>query len=348
MRDHWYADYYERDWLWIRGLGKFLFDNRDIHSEYFCYLVADRYGCSHEAGSNILQAYTSASEIPTLWACQFYYPNCTDKPQFGATLLYGVWSGDGHPGAPGMLLWDGQYSQVDPTWIKPQTQLVARGDFVDIVDYVSGNTKAKINPDQFTDILENNAKILLESINRAATSVTRRLDEFNELLLNMQAYHYMGLHLAEKTRALLHMLRFLRHGNLKDYESGREHLINSLAHFMKQREISQRIYPNPDVDLILQATVPAVRHDWDSLIPVMRDEIDNYDKYLIMVVMHLAADRRNTEGTTIALRDFFRRVTDGTVHVWRPWLSKDGKGYWNSDMSSSERVALAPEAFEVS
>ena len=55
---------------------------------------------------------------------------------------------------------------------------------------------------------------------------------------------------------------------------------------------------------------------------------DNYDKYLVKMAMHLAADRENTAGPTFALRDFYRRVTEGTVEAWRPSVPEDPNDYW--------------------
>ena len=336
MREAFYPDYYERDWLWIRGLGKFLWDSSNVHEEFFSDLVKDRYGCSADGAAAILQAYEKASRIPTLFECQFFYGTCSNKYQFGVPLMSGIWSGI-HLGAPGMLVVNGRDNHRVPLeWVRPYNKAVGRKMIVDIVSYVKDNKQAEITPDKLAEILEADAKACLESINKmfewtsgwAVPLVTRRQDEFQELYLNMQAYHYMGLHFSEKLKALLDMLRFIRNGDETLYSSGKAHLEKSLEYFLEQREVSKKVYPNPDEDLLIMSPGRILRHDWDSILPILRDEIENYDKYLVKVAMNLAADRENTRGPTFALRNYYRRATEGTVEVWRPWVPEDPNDYW--------------------
>ena len=331
MRGIWYPDYYERDWLWISGLGKFLWDNSGMHTEYFNDLVKERYGCSKDSAEAILNAYGKSGEIPVLFASQFFYFVCTLRYQFGAPLEYGIWPGDLHLAVPGMLLADSPRNDWGgyALWTKPHPELIKRKKLVDIVEYVKGDDQAEITPDHLSKILEEDAIACLENIKKAASEITRRETEFEELSLNMQAYHYMGLHFSEKTKGLLSMLRYLRTGDNTLYDAGKAHLKESLEYFLKQRTVSQKVYPNPDKDLIFQVAVPSIRHDWDSILPILKDEIENYDKYLVRCAMHLAADRKNSVGPG-TLRDLFRRVTPGTVNIWHPWWGPSPDEYWNN------------------
>jgi len=327
MREAFYPDYYERDWLWIRGLGKFLWDSSNLHAEYFNDLVKDRYGCSAEDAVAILQAYEKASQIPTLCKTQFFYGVCSGKYQFGAPLMNGIWNGI-HLGAPGMLSVDGRDNHRVPLeWVKTYNKAVGIGMMVDIVSYVKDNKEAEITPDKLVEILADAAEACLENINKVS-SISRRKGEFEELKLNIQAYHFMGMHFSEKIKALLDMLRFIRNGDETLYSSGKAHLEKSLEYFLEQREVSKKVYPNPDEDLLIMSPGRILRHDWDSILPILRDEINNYDKYLVKIAMHLAADRENTRGPTFAWRDYYRRVTEGTVEVWQPWMPEDPNDYW--------------------
>ena len=345
MRAIWYPDYHERDWLFIKGLGKFLWDSSDAHVQYFNNSVKDRYGCSEEDADAILRAYEEASQIPILWASQFNYGVCSVKAQFGATLINGIWGGDIHIGAPGMLLFDGINTKklpgYTPEWIKPAPWTIERGKMVDIVEYVKGDTKAEITPDKLADMLANHAKLCFENINKVS-EVTLRKSEFEELKLNLYAYNYMGLHMSEKIKALLDMLRFLRGGDLGKYNSGKAHLKKSFDYFLEQRAVSQKVYPNPDLDLLLPSPGWSVRHEWDSVLPILRDEIDNYDNYLVMLAMHLAADRKNMPYPGGALTDFYRRVSGVSIDVYRPWLPDDPKDYWLTDPPKSDATPWNP------
>jgi hypothetical protein len=336
MRGEWYPDAYERDWLWLHGLGRFLWDGGNLRTHYFTDLVKDRYGCSAEAAQAILAAYEKASEIPVLFISQFYYGNCTARCQFGATLEYGIWPGDLHMIAPGMLMADSPVAGSYPRfWIKPEPELAERGKFVDIVEYVKNNATAEITPDRLAEILEANANECLAAINKAAPEVTRRQEEFNDLQLNMQAYHYMGLHLSEKTRAVLDMMRFLKNGDNSLYVSGKARLQKSLDYFMEQRAVSRKIYPDPNHDnLIFQVAVPSIPIDWDNIVPIMQDEIANYDQYLVRTALQLVADRNRTHavmpGPTPAQWDLFLRVAPKRVRVWHTWWGDDPEKYWNN------------------
>jgi len=336
MRGEFYPDCHERDWLWLHGLGRFLWDGVNLQEDYFTNLVQDRYGCSAEAAQAIMAAYEKASEIPVLFVSQFYYGNCTARCQFGATLEYGIWPGDLHVTAPGMLMVDSPVAGGNLRfWVKPQPHLAARKKLVDIVEYVKNDATAETTPDRLAEILEADAKECLAAINKAAPEITRRREEFQELQLNMQAYHYMGLHLSEKTRALLDMLRFLKNGDNKLYVSGKARLQKSLDYFMEQRAVSRKIYPDPNHDnLIFQVAVPAIPIDWDNIIPVMQDEIANYDQYLVRMTLHMVADRNRTvflmPGPTIAEADLFLRVAPLHVKVWHTWWGEHPEDYWNN------------------
>jgi len=72
-----------------------------------------------------------------------------------------------------------------------------------------------------------------------------------------------------------------------------------------------------------------VRHDWDSILPILHDEIEQYDKYLIQLAIQMAADR-DTSYPSMALRDFYRRMAGDIVEVWRPWLPENEAEYWRN------------------
>ena len=330
MRGEWYPDYYERDWLWIRGLGEFLWNGSDLHVEYFKDLVKDRYECDGDAAEAILNAYTKSSEIPVIFASQFCYFTCTLRYQFGAPIEYGIWPGDLHLAVPGMLLADSPYNDLGALWIKPHPDLTVRKKLVDIVEYVQSNQDAEITPDRLAQMLEVDANACLQSITVVVPDIKQRKGEFDELLLNMQAYHYMGLHFSEKIKAVLSMLRYLKTGDKKLYDAGKQHLEKSLEYFLEQRAISQKVYPDPDRNCIFQVAVPSIPIDWDSIVPLLKDEIANYDKYLVRCSVHLIADRKNTAGPG-SLRDLYRRITPGTVNIWHTWWGKDPNTYWNND-----------------
>ena len=345
MRGEFYPDFYERDWLLLQGLGKFLWDSADLHKDYFTDLVKDHYGCSAESAQAILTAYEKASQIPTLFASQFHFGCCTSRFQFGAPLEYGVWPGDLHPFIPGMLMADSPMTWAPRYWIKPHPELLAEKKLVDIVEYVRDNGKAETTPDRLAEILEADANDCLAAIDKAAADVTRRQEEFKELQLNMQAYHYMGLHLAEKTRALLDMLRFFTNGDQSLYDSGKARLQKSLDYFMEQRAVSLKIYPDPDhTNLIFQVAVPAIPINWDDILPIMQDEIANYDQYLVRLTMQMATDR-NTMGAGLpgpspAEVELFLRVVPRKVTVWHTWWGEHPEDYWNSAEGRKKNAVL--------
>lgn len=138
------------------------------------------------------------------------------------------------------------------------------------------------------------------------------------------------------------MLRFVRNGNIENYNSGKAHLKKSLEYFLEQRAVSQKIYPNPNLDLLLPSPGWSVRHEWDSVLPILHDEIDNYDGYLVMVSMHLAADRNKMQYPGLALTEFYRKVSGVKINVYRPWLPKDANDYWLTNPPKSDAKPWNP------
>jgi len=344
MRDVYFPDAYKRDWFFISGMGRFLWDGSEAQESYFRDLVMQRYGCSKQAAQAFIQAYEKAGDIPALFSTQFFYANCSNKFQFGVPLISGIWCGDLHAWAPGMVLNDGRDNNYQVYWVKPFGLVKFPDKLVDPVSYIKDNPSTETSPDWVADTLEADAKACLENINIAADSVKKRNKEFAEQRENIEAYHYMGMHMSEKIRALLDMLRFLRKGDQNHYDSGKQHLQKSLDYYLKQRQISKKIYGDADTNMHLPAPGCYVRHDWDSILPILHDEIEQYDKYLIQLAMHLAADR-NTSGPSMALRDFYRRMAGDVVEVWRPWLPENKAEYWRNKSPKLNHIPVSPHDY---
>ena len=266
IRGYYYPDYYERDWLYIKGIGRFAWDSSNDHYDYWVSLLRHHYGCSAEAAQSILKAYTAAADIPTLFTSQFFYSTTMYTPQFGAML--DVW----------ML-----YSAREAV-----PQLRGSGHRISIFSYFDRAEAGTIPPHciappQMAGLLRENAEITKRQIDAASSAITRNREKFEVLRLNMLAWHYSGLHFAEKIEALMDMIQYARKDDSRFYRSGWRHLQTALDNYLKQMEVAEVLFPDTYRDLVLSGDCVTVPHPLDCTVPAQKEELEHYDKYVEMV-----------------------------------------------------------------
>jgi hypothetical protein len=147
------------------------------------------------------------------------------------------------------------HETLDPTFLSIP-------DYVDQV--VDGDTmpKKKVTPIELADASERDANEAIEVL----TSVRSRISPFSGALecevLDLEAWSYLGLYLAEKLRAGVALETYRRTGVVESKDRAIEHLQNALHHWDRVVEATEEHYrPTPHV--FTQMYEWAKRHEHD-------------------------------------------------------------------------------------
>ncbi len=218
----------ERDWIWYKAWNRYAWKaNRDSMDEvnYWSNLLATRYGCSNQQGTDILEAYNQSGEIAPKLLRRF---GITDGNRQTLTL--------------GMLmtqlinpyrygLFDLLYDAESPVGEK-------------LIEYAEKEWKQEPHigetPVQIIHEVRAHAKQAVAAINKVRP--TSNTEEFERLKNDMLCYEALANHYASKAEAALLILRYKYSNEVKDLEKALPYLERSIASYKQLVELTKGTY----------------------------------------------------------------------------------------------------------
>jgi hypothetical protein len=220
----------ERDWIWYATWGRYAWNskrNRKDEIQYWSNLLAAKFGCSKQAGKNILEAYEQSGEIAPKLLRRF---GITDGNRQTLTL--------------GMLM----TQLINPFRYGLFTLLYEsespEGEM--LIEYAEKDWKGEKHvgetPVQIINEVQEHGKKAVEAIERAATLVTKNKDEFNRLKNDMYCYRALAYHYAQKAEAALYVLRYKYSNNVADLEKALPYLEQSVETYKQLADLTNGTY----------------------------------------------------------------------------------------------------------
>ena len=261
----------DRDWIWYKEWARYAWNcHRDRAAEikYWAALLAEKYGCTLQCGTNILNAYEQSGEI---------------SPKI--LRRFGITDGNRQTMTLGMLMNQlvdpEKYGAIDLLYNSEAPE----GET--ITEYAAkewshqphtGETPVNVA----NEIIEEGKKAQGE-ISKAQQGVTRDKDEFNRLRNDMDCYNAMANSYAYKVKAALLVLRYKYSSNITDLENALPELQASLDEYKKLVELTKDSYLYANSMQTKQRKIPVGGNDgknktWAELLPVYQRELDNFKK----------------------------------------------------------------------
>ena len=220
----------ERDWIWYRAWSRYSWKserNRQEEIDYWSNLLSSKFGCTKEAGKNILEAYEQSGEIAPKLLRRF---GITDGNRQTMTL--------------GMLM----TQLINPFRYGLFTLLYESesplGEM--LIEYAEKDWKGEKHigetPPQIIYEVKDHGKQAVAAIEKASASVTKNRDEFNRLKNDMYSYRALADHYAQKAEAALHVLRYKYSDNTKDLETALPILQQSVDSYKKLVALTRGTY----------------------------------------------------------------------------------------------------------
>lgn len=213
---------FQRQWLFYELWGRLLYDP-STPDAVFQADFRRRYG---DQGQRLLEAFSLASNTQMRLAS--LYDSSWDFTLYGEGFM--ALQGE-----------ETHYIGVDALIRQPTLD----PDYVSVADFVKTRrgggtfTADKVTPDKLAAVLEHD--------NLAALALVRRIDPRGDVALryevaDVQAWAYLGLHLAEKLRGAIALENFRAGGAAGDRQHAIEHLRKALGHWDQLIAVTRPIY----------------------------------------------------------------------------------------------------------
>ena len=220
----------ERDWIWYKAWSRYAWKaGRDRTDEigYWSGLLASKYGCSTEAGKEILNAYEQSGEVAPKLLRRF---GITDGNRQTLTLgmlmtqlinpfRYGLFT----------LLYDGE---------SPEGEM--------LIQYAEKEWKGEKHvgetPVQIIREVRTESNEAVAAIESATKQVTANKDEFERLKNDMYCYQALADHFAYKCEAALLVLRYKYSNDVADLEKALPLLEKSVGSYQRLVDLTRGTY----------------------------------------------------------------------------------------------------------
>lgn len=268
-----------RDWIWYAEWARYAWNcdrNRENEEQYWAEKIAVKYGCSIEAGKDILCAYEQSGEIAPKLLRRY---GITDGNR--QTLTLGMFMSELiHPTKYGLftLLYDSE---------SPPGEMIteyAKKDWLHQPH--EGET-----PVQIAREVVQHGQRAVRAIDNAASSVNKNTDEFNRLKDDMYCYDLLAGFYSEKVKAALDVLRYKYSSNVSDLDSALPHLEKSVNLYQQLAGRTKNTYFYANSMQTNQRKIPITgaggkNKTWSELLPLYQHELDNFKKNIAALKAH--------------------------------------------------------------
>jgi hypothetical protein len=220
----------ERDWIWYKSWSRYAWKsnrNRNDEIDYWSSMLAAKYGCSKEAGKNILEAYEHSGEIA---------PKILRR--------FGITDGNRQTMTLGMLM----TQLINPFRFGLFTLMYESESPIGemLIEYAEKDWKGEKHigetPLQIINEITTHGKKAVDAIEKAAATVTKNKDEFDRLENDMFCYQALADYYAQKASAALHILRYKYSDSIKDLEKALPLLEQSVGSYKKLVTLTSGTY----------------------------------------------------------------------------------------------------------
>ncbi|MDX1938235.1 MAG: hypothetical protein SFU21_14030, partial [Flavihumibacter sp.] len=295
----------ERDWIWYKAWSRYAWKaKRDKNEEikYWSKLLANKFGVSESDGRKILTAYEESGEIAPKLLRRF---GITDGNRQTLTLgmlmtqlinpyRYGLFT----------LLYDAE---------APEGEM--------LLDYADKEWKGVKHvgetPMHVAYEVEKNSINAIEAIDAVLGKVKKNTNEFLRLRNDVVAYYCLANHFRLKTSAALSVLKYKYSNDLKDLDSAKVLLAESVKAYERLTIITEQSYLYANSMQTSQRKIPMRGVDgtykhWKEMLPVFEKELSTF--------RHKIDSLKNEEGAVAAATAPF---TDAAVQTNAAFIRPD-------------------------
>ncbi|NOU96849.1 hypothetical protein GC093_27035 [Paenibacillus sp. LMG 31456] len=267
----------DRDWIWFASWFRYAWNpDRDPQAErqYWIRVLGQKYG-SLEAGEAILDAYDASGECAPKLLRRFGITEGNRQTMSLGMTMSQLTNPDRH--MPWADLWESQAPQGER-----------------LEDYVTrelaGETHIGETPPEIIADAVRHAKDAVRAIERAQSSVTCNMDEFQRLVSDMYALQHMVEVYVQKVQAAMLILTY-KHTVKGEFFKGLDlleqaavHLENGLESYRELTHITEKTYLFANSMQTPQRKVP-VRNGlefghWKQCLPIYETELDQFKLHL--------------------------------------------------------------------
>lgn len=273
----------DRDWIWYAQWARYAWNcDRDRNKEviYWAERLAGKYGCSAEAGKEILHAYEQSGEIAPKLLRRY---GITDGNR--QTLTLGMFMSELiHPTKYGLFTL--LYNSESP--LGEMITEYAKKDWLH--EPHIGET-----PMQIAQEVVDNGESAVKSIDSASAFVKEDADEFNRLKNDVYCYNLLANFYSQKVRAALLVLRYKYSNDIHDLELALPYLQKSVKYFTQLAERTKDTYLYANSMQTSQRKIPITGVDgknktWTELLLYYQKELSNFEKNIFSLRTHKNAN----------------------------------------------------------
>lgn len=269
----------DRDWIWYAEWSRYAWNcdrNRKAEINYWAKRLSEKYGCSLDAGKNILIAYEQSGEIAPKLLRRY---GITDGNR--QTLTLGMFMSELiHPTKYGLftLLYDSE-SPVGEMLTQYAKKEWYHQPHI-------GETPTMIAK----EVVEN-GRNAVNAINAAAQFVHKDNAEFNRLKNDMYCYNMLANFYSQKAKAALCVLRYKYSNKLSDLEDALPYLDSSVQYFSQLAQLTKNTYLYANSMQTSQRKIPITGKDgknktWVELLPYYQKELNSFKRNLLALRAH--------------------------------------------------------------
>jgi hypothetical protein len=289
----------ERDWIWYKAWSRYAWKaNRSREDEvvYWSRLLAEKFGCSTADGRKILTAYEETGEIAPKLLRRF---GITDGNRQTLTL--------------GMLM----TQLINPYRYGLFTLLyeaeAPEGEM--LLDYADKEWKGVKHvgetPVQVAYEVEKNSVNAIEAIDAVLGKVKKNTDEFIRLRNDIVSYYCLANHFRLKTNAALFVLKYKYSNDLKDLDSAKALLHESVKAYERLTIFTGQGYLYANSMQTSQRKIPMRGVDgtfkhWKEILPVFEAELNTFKHKIDSLKVNATTSEKTVQpfvNATIALSD---------------------------------------------
>jgi len=260
----------DRDWIWYKEWARYAWNchrDRQDEEKYWSQKLAERYGCSLTAASDILKAYEQAGEI---------------APQL--LRRFGITDGNRQTMTLGMLmselvnpekygLFSLLYNSEGPVGEMMSEYAAKEWNHQPHV----GETPVKVIKSVIVE--GQNAVAAIDK----ADGISKNKAEFDRLKNDMYCYNALANSYAYKAKAALWVLRYKYSNDVSDLEKALPELETSLKYFKQLTDLTKDTYLYANSMQTKQRKIPVGGNDgknktWVELLPIYQKELNNFKR----------------------------------------------------------------------
>jgi hypothetical protein len=259
----------ERDWIWYKAWSRYAWKakrNRDAEIIYWSKLLANKFGCSIDDGRKILDSYEQSGEIAPKLLRRF---GITDGNRQTLTL--------------GMLI----TQLIDPYRYGLFTLLYEsespEGEM--LIDYADKEWKGIPHvgetPMRVISEVKAHGISAVQAIDAVERKVTKNRAEFERIKKDMYAYKALAFYFADKTSAVLSVLRYKYSNDIGDLENSMPLFKRSFQHYRELADLTKQTYLYANSMQTQQRKIPMRGVDgtykhWKEMLPVFEAELNTF------------------------------------------------------------------------